>query len=481
MSKETGIKGESILFQVPNFVPYLSFPIDIMHLFYNVQKHLLSIHTSNIEDNFCLSSREIQVLDSELLAFGDGISGQLAPKPRQLSTFQTWKAAEHKHFTLSYYMVLFDGYLPRIYMDGLEMYVKVVDLCFRPVLNEYDVDHLAKLSAGFTRHFEKHFTRHDPDRLKMSTYVMHLLLHLAEGVLENGPLLNTSQYWVERYIGWIVDRLSAKRLPASSFRNSALFTESYKMMFSMRFSDDDTNDEISATDGFKLSAMIRISDIDSVGQGMDLKRLLTKYLIRKYEGMTVREAQAISNDDHVCRFWGKSRFRRNGTHEMQTASVFSDSARGRPSCYIAAEMDEAESKADVYYGQLFHLLEFDLTIPDSYVTSELPDTKVKHCLAVIKWAKPLSKGRQLQVFVKGSRDEAFSSYTLEDISIIKRLIGVVEHAVPSVGKERRGKNQRSQQRTYFIDSDLRKDSLLTPQRVSIDGVNRALKGFAGRS
>ena len=48
VSKETGIKGESILFQVPNFVPYLSFPIDIMHLFYNVQKHLLSIHTSNI-------------------------------------------------------------------------------------------------------------------------------------------------------------------------------------------------------------------------------------------------------------------------------------------------------------------------------------------------------------------------------------------------------------------------------------------------
>ena len=161
---------------------------------------------------------------------------------------------------------------------------------------------------------------------------------------------------------------------------------------------------------------------------------------------------------------------------MQTASAFlSNSSRERRSCYLAAEMDEAEYNADVYYGQLLQLLELDLTIPESYFTSALPNTKVKHCLVVIKWAKSLSHGRQHQVFVKGSRDEAFSSSTLEDVSIIKRLIGVVEHAVPSVGREIRGRNQRSQERTYFIDPDLRNDSLMSSQLVSIDGVNRVLK------
>ena len=240
-------------------------------------------------------------------------------------------------------MILFDGYLPKTYMDGLEMYVKIVDLCFRPVLTEYDVAHLAKLSAGFNRSFEKHFMRHHPDRLKLCIYVMHLLLHLAEGVRENGPLLNTSQYCVERYIGWIADRLSAKRLPAASFRNSALFTESYKMLFSSAFSGDDTDDDVSAIDGFKLSTLIRVRDIDGVRQGVDLKRLFIRYLIRKYDGMTVREAQAISNDNHLCRFWGKVRFRLNGTPEMQTASTFlSNSSRGGRSCYLVAEMDEAE-------------------------------------------------------------------------------------------------------------------------------------------
>ena len=35
---ETGITGNSILFRLPNLTPYRSFPIDIMHLFYNIGK-----------------------------------------------------------------------------------------------------------------------------------------------------------------------------------------------------------------------------------------------------------------------------------------------------------------------------------------------------------------------------------------------------------------------------------------------------------
>lgn len=96
MSKETGIKGDSVLLQIPNFIPYLSFPIDVMHLFYNVQKHLLSIQTGDLGDSFCLTSREVEVLDMEIVAFGDGMSGQIAPKPRKLRAFHSWKAAEHK-------------------------------------------------------------------------------------------------------------------------------------------------------------------------------------------------------------------------------------------------------------------------------------------------------------------------------------------------------------------------------------------------
>ena len=128
--------------------------------------------------------------------------------------------------------------------------------------------------------------RHLSDRLKLFTYVMYLLLHLPEDVPENGPLLNKSQYWVESYIGWILDRLTAKRLPAPSFRDSALLTESYKILFSSPFSGDDTDDDVLALDGFKLSTLIRVKDIDSACQGVDLKLLLSRYLICKYEGVT---------------------------------------------------------------------------------------------------------------------------------------------------------------------------------------------------
>ena len=44
------------------------------------------------------------------------------------------------------------------------------------------------------------------------------------------------------------------------------------MLFSSAFSGDDTDDDVSALDGFKLSTLIRVWDIDGVRQRVDLKR-----------------------------------------------------------------------------------------------------------------------------------------------------------------------------------------------------------------
>ena len=97
--------------------------------------------------------------------------------------------------------MLFDGYIPERYMDCIGGFVSIVELCFRPVIMEDDLQELSKRCSRFIRQFERHFMCHDTERMKMSTYVIHLILHLVEGVREHGTLLNTSQYWVERYIG----------------------------------------------------------------------------------------------------------------------------------------------------------------------------------------------------------------------------------------------------------------------------------------
>ena len=85
------------------------------------------------------------------------------------------------------------------------------------------------------------------------------------------------------------------------------------------------------------------------------------------------------------------------------------------------------------------------------ISQGLPASKTNN-IAVISWARPLSKGKQHQVFIRGRRDAAFSTPTMEDVTIIKRLVAVVQHAVPSVPKEARGVGHRAQQRNLFFRS-----------------------------
>ena len=480
LAKETGIKGDSILFNVPTMLPYHSFPPDIMHLFCNVQKHLLNIHTGGHDDLFSLSVKDVEVLDDEILAFSGGISGQMAPSPRKLSSFHNWKAAEHKVFSLSYYLILFDGYLPQRYLDGLDMFVQIADISFRPELTETDISDLSMASTEFIKHFEKFYMRFDPSRLKFSTYVMHLLLHLAEAIQENGPLVNCSQYWVERYIGWIVDRLNAKRLPASSLRNNVILLESDKILFASTPTVIDEDDTTCVSDGFKLlgtakRVLLHLEDDENF-----LRSLLSNYLMRKYDGMDLREAKNIVKEINEYVSWPKVRFRSDGSDRIDTASVASFKNRVRPSNFVAVVMDRTDTSADVYYGTLMRLFEFEICITDVQLASKFEECSGLHRVAMIGWAKRMVKGKQYQVYGRGPRESIFSSPTIEDVSVISRLIGVVEHSVPSASQQRRERGQRGQLRTYFIDFAARSSHLLDPERSSIDGINYNLKGF-GRS
>ena len=94
MSRDTGIQGESALLKLPSIVPYTSFPIDIMHLFYNVQKLLLSLHLETPHESYSIDPVTADCLSDEFVRFASGISGQMYPQPRPLVNYSTWKAAE---------------------------------------------------------------------------------------------------------------------------------------------------------------------------------------------------------------------------------------------------------------------------------------------------------------------------------------------------------------------------------------------------
>ena len=187
--------------------PYNCFPIDIMHLFHNWQGRLPE------SQEFSPSDTQIRTPDEELVAFRDGISGQISPKMRPLSVSSRWKAKERKDFTLLYCLILFEGYLPQRFLSGLQHFVELVDICFRPILRLSHVKEVREISARFFQHFEDCYMKHELSRASLSKYVIHLLLDLSDGILECGPLVNSSEYRVEGFIGWILDRCNARQVP----------------------------------------------------------------------------------------------------------------------------------------------------------------------------------------------------------------------------------------------------------------------------
>ena len=165
IATETEIKQRSVLLTLPNLVPFKCFSPDIMHLFFNVQMELLHHHVSGMQNGFALPLPEISFLDNELVAFASGISGQNATRPRPLSSYKSWKAAEHKRFTFSYSLMLLDGYLQTEYLNEISLFGRMFDICFRPFGSGAEALEVKRLPDGFVRHFESCYARHWKDRV----------------------------------------------------------------------------------------------------------------------------------------------------------------------------------------------------------------------------------------------------------------------------------------------------------------------------
>lgn len=136
-------------------------------------------------------------------------------------------------------------------------------------------------------------------------------------------------------------------------------------------------------------------------------------------------------------------------------------------------MDAADLTSEVFYGRILQLitLEFDVDqgVGDTAELFGISDGKIS--LALVDWAKELQKGRQGQIYMVGGEETIFSGMTLEDISIIKRLIGVVEHFMPSNPPSGTSASCRKQKRSYFIDYCIQEQSLLSSSRACPNGVN----------
>lgn len=165
---ETGIRSGSIFFTLPladphriasGFGPYAFFPHDVMHLFYNIQRELICLWLSMPNESFFLQQRVVEEVDVEPTNWGYSISGQLTPKPRLISDFRRWKAADHKAFSLNFALIILDRVFSEQDLNGLELLVKVIDISFRTAVRDTDVQTLCDIATKYFDHFEQKYYR----------------------------------------------------------------------------------------------------------------------------------------------------------------------------------------------------------------------------------------------------------------------------------------------------------------------------------
>ena len=348
-------------------------------------------------------------------------------------------------------------------------------------MTDKQIDECGKLAVSFFQHYEQKYMRHGWDRLYLAKSVFHQVLHLEECLREFGPLPYCAQNWVEEYIGWIVDRNSARNRAAESMTWSAFFRESYKAFFSEPFKysaehydvlSEDRNIEFSGSSG-----KVRISDEGD--EGKQFRMLISSYLRRKYDLTSIAAKLLAETLDHFDSFSRARFYCGNGTQSAEAYRAVT-TKNSRESCYVAVEMDSSEESADVYYGRVRRFLEFELM-----EGREETPWRGKNCVALFEWVSGLRVGAQGQVFKPGKLTQVFTSSTIEDAFIISRLVGVAEHIMPrgSRGNSEasRSTQGRGTRRTYFLDARIRVDYLLDENQVSADGVNRRLRGMYNES
>ena len=266
------------------------------------------------EDDFSLDRQLLSSLDEDLVSWKWGIPGQLGPALKRIRKHRDWKAAEHKSFSISYCLVIFDGHFSRDYMSGLAIFSELVDICTRPQVSSDDICRVRETVVKFFDHFERCYYRNgsetltcrnqrDPggngyrqDRVDFCKSVFHVLLHFADCMERFGPLISVSQYWLEGYFGWVGQRNKSRIRPGQSMIKNALFGDAPKLFY----------DKAAHTKCLPVDSTIESNGYVTAGapkevwlqklpdKGRRMRDLISDYFSRKYD-MSDSNARLLSS------------------------------------------------------------------------------------------------------------------------------------------------------------------------------------------
>ena len=88
--------------------------------------------------------------------------------------------------------------------------------------------------------------------------------------------------------------------------------------------------------------------------------------------------------------------------------------------------DDGSAECQVWFGRLLKIISFN--IGDIEIGGHVIPGR-RYDLVVPDWAHKLLHGQQGQIYVLGSLKDVFSKGTAEDVSVVERLVRVIEHRI----------------------------------------------------
>lgn len=186
-----GFKSVSPLVMIPNFDIIKGVVIDYMHnSLLGVANQLLSLifDSENHKNDFYIGT-QVKRVDKKYLCikpFSD-----ISRMPRSLEQRNMYKANEFRNWVLYYSIPSLYSILPRKYLDHFALFSKSLYLLLQSKISQNDVHLARQYITKFVIEYEQYYGSNH------MTYNVHLLTHLPDCVLENGPLWAYSNFHFE--------------------------------------------------------------------------------------------------------------------------------------------------------------------------------------------------------------------------------------------------------------------------------------------
>jgi hypothetical protein len=215
-----------------------SFPTDVMHLvFANVVPSLFEWWTGRflnddvVVDNIRLHTDVWKDIGGDMDRSRKTIPTSFGRALRNIEKYwRSFKAEEWSAFLISYSPILLRNRLPaELYAHYLKL-VTAVTMAVDYEITFDDCQTIKTLLEEFVSDYERLYYRYQLDRLRACLPTIHLLLHLADSILDCGPAWNFWQFPCERLCGMLKPMVHSRVSASRNLSLGILYLEQYKYL-----------------------------------------------------------------------------------------------------------------------------------------------------------------------------------------------------------------------------------------------------------